>query len=139
VNDVHRNDRCCHCRAAMGWGPRVALLVAVTGCSPVWSRVTTPGPLTPSGNQRVQVWSRRDGVHYWYRVAIGRDSISGVPYKAGSDLGGPAAPRPVPGDTSRLGLPLADVDSIRLGSANPANFALAAVAVIVLAWNFGIR
>ena len=101
----------------------VVWVVLVGGCMPppVWKTLTpTPVALTPDRNQRVQIWTHGDGVHYWYAVVINADSIEGIPYQTGGDQGAHGFhPRPYPRDTLPHSIPRTAVDSIRLAFTSP--------------------
>jgi len=100
----------------------LVLLLVLTGCMrPVWTRITpVPVPYTLQRDKRVQVWVHHGSVHYWHAVIISQDSVSGIPYQVRADLAS-GRPRLIDGDTTRYGLPLAEVDSIRLGRYNRGN------------------
>ena len=80
-----------------------ALALSTTACGAGWHQPVylTPGSW-PTG-QQVQVWSERQALR-WHAVVVRQDSISGVPF-----LTAPAC------DSCRRTLPLAVVDSIRVG------------------------
>ena len=108
----------------------VASLLLTAACSPVWHRLATPRPLTPDRTKRVQVWSHGSHVDHWYAVIVSSDSITGIPYDTSPEASFSPLdpPRPEPGCKGcRRSLPLADVDSIRLGSVNPAFYGFAVV------------
>ncbi len=73
------------------------------GCGAGWHQPPqlAPGPLPP--RQQVQVWV--DGrADRWHGVVVGRDSMSGIPFV-----------RSLTCDTCRRAVPLASVDSVRVG------------------------
>jgi len=82
----------------------VALVLGTSGCGAGWRQPpqVSPGPWPK--RQQVQVWA--DGqARQWHGVVVTRDSISGVPF-----VRDPAC------DSCRVALPLASVDSVRVGS-----------------------
>ncbi len=86
---------------------RAVLLLALpplNGCGAGWRRVDCDAP--PAGlpaRQQVQVWSAGRATR-WHAVRIASDTISGVPFI-----------QPTSCDTCRASLPLAAVDSVRIG------------------------
>jgi hypothetical protein len=81
----------------------VLLELSAVGCGAGWRRPAqlAPGPWAP--RQQVQVWSEGQAVR-WHAVVVGADSISGAPFL-----------QPPECDSCRLALPLARVDSVRVG------------------------
>ena len=81
----------------------VALASVAAGCATDWrwQPLTQPTPIEP--DNRVWIWSGGT-IDKWRAVVFTHDSVSGIPY----DL---ALRR----DSCRLGLPLTQVDSMRLG------------------------
>ena len=80
-----------------------ALGLSTAACGAGWHQPAhlTPGPWPI--RQQVQVWSERQALR-WHAVVVLQDSISGVPF-----LAAPAC------DSCRRTLPLAVVDSVRVG------------------------
>ena len=82
----------------------VLLLTACAGGLAGWRRA--PSPLRPSfaPRQQVQIWQREHSL-LWHGLEIQGDTLLGIPYH-----------RPLACDSCRQRLPLAEVDSLRLGS-----------------------
>ena len=80
-----------------------ALGLSTAACGAGWHQPAhlTPGPW-PTG-QQVQVWIEQQALR-WHAVVVRQDSISGVPF-----LKAPAC------DSCRRTLPVAGVDSVRIG------------------------
>jgi hypothetical protein len=82
---------------------KLFLLLLTAGCGSGWRRVD-PAPATLRPRQQVQVWS---GGHarVLHAVIRDRDSLSGVPFQL-----------PPGCDSCRITLPLATIDSLRVGN-----------------------
>lgn len=82
----------------------VLLGLSTLGCGAGWHQPAqlAPGALKP--RQQVQVWSGGRAVR-WHGVVVRTDSVSGVPYS-----------KPLPCDSCRRAIPLASVDSVRVGN-----------------------
>jgi len=107
------------------------LLVAVSACGPTWSRVPVP-PQTPvAAYAAVQVWSHGKAT-YLADSRITKDAVTGVP---ANSHGSPV--NDCMSEACRVAIALADVDSIRMGSATRTQVLHAAMAlglvVVVLA------
>jgi hypothetical protein len=81
----------------------LVVALAASACSAGWRRPLHFPPEALPPRQQVQVWQRGAAVR-WHAVRITNDSVSGVPYLRGLEC-----------DSCRAALPLAGVDSIRLG------------------------
>jgi hypothetical protein len=79
------------------------LTLTLSGCGAGWHRVE-PQADTISARQQVQVW-HEDRFERWHALRLSHDTISGVPYFRGIGC-----------DSCRLGIPRADVDSLRYGN-----------------------
>lgn len=77
--------------------------VLVAACGAGWHRPAQLEPGAWAPRQQVEVWSG-GSARRWHAVTVGPDSISGVSF-----LQPPAC------DSCRIALPLAAVDSVRLG------------------------
>jgi hypothetical protein len=94
-------------------------VLLVTGCGANhtfnWHATSLLEPHPIATNQDVQVWTHGHAL-YWQQVLIGNDSISGVPTTSKDHWGwGGYTERDKNGcKTCRRGLPLSEVDSIRL-------------------------
>jgi len=82
----------------------LSLLILASGCSAGWKRVHPPGPMTYSKRQQVQVWHGTEAV-VLHAVAVDSATLSGVPFIEHPDC-----------DSCRIRLPIASVDSVRLGN-----------------------
>jgi hypothetical protein len=80
-----------------------ALALTTAACGAGWHQPArlTPGPWPI--RQQVQVWSERQALR-WHAVVVRQDSISGVPFLTAHAC-----------DSCRRTLPLAVVDSVRVG------------------------
>jgi len=81
----------------------VLLAACVSGCAG-WTRVESLEPDSLPPGQDVQVWTGRKA-RVLHGVTIGQDSIRGIPFQL-----------PLSCDTCRVAVPLAAVDSVRVGS-----------------------
>ena len=89
----------------------------LTGCAgglAGWRRAPTPLPPCVAPRQQVQIWPRGHNI-LWHGVEIRGDTLLGTPYH-----------RPLACDSCRQRLPLAAVDSIRLGSLEQVGWVVAA-------------
>lgn len=119
-------------RGRLPWAAAATFLLS--GCAgglAGWNRVPPPLPAAFETRQQVQVWQGSRNT-IWHGVQIRADTISGIPYH-----------RPLESDSSRRHLPLATVDSVRLGSlqrvgalvaASPWLIAAALLVYFRLAW-----
>ncbi len=76
----------------------------VQSCSTGWRRVNPPPGVQWPAQQRAQVWRGGQSVQ-WHSVRVSRDSISGVPFV-----------QPPSCDSCRVGVALAEVDSVCAGA-----------------------
>ena len=107
------------------------LLFAISGCGPTWRRVPV-SPETPGvAYAAVQVW-RHGKATYLADSRITKDAVTGVP---ANSHGSPA--NDCLSEACRIAISLADVDSVRMGSATRTQALHAALAlglvVVVLA------
>ena len=91
--------------------PRLALVLLAAGCAwpQKWNRLSVPGPAalpdTLPRNEVVQIWTSGSGhPQDWWGVIISHDSVTGTP-----NTRHPCC---------RIGVPLTNVDSTRVGSDN---------------------
>ncbi len=102
--------------------PRPALALCallIFGCT-TWSRRGIPPTAPIHARQQVKVWT--DSARFeWHAVHMSGDSISGIPYW-----------RPLTCDSCRVWLPLAEVDSIRLGDRESLGILIGAAPFVAL-------
>ena len=79
------------------------LLLLTAGCGAGWRRID-PAPATLPPRQQVQVWSDGHALVF-HAVTRTQDSLSGVPFQLPPDC-----------DSCRVTLPLASIDSLRVGN-----------------------
>lgn len=95
-------------------GVATLLLNGCAGGLAGWHRASGPLPPTFPPRQQLQVW--RGGQHtLWHGVQVQADTISGIPFHRGLEC-----------DTCRQRLPLAGIDSVRLGSLERVGWIVAA-------------
>lgn len=82
----------------------VLMAIITTGCGAGWKQREYMAPGTWPPRQQVQVWSGDSAIR-WHEVVIRSDSITGSPFR-----------RPLHCDSCRVSLPLAGVDSVRVGN-----------------------
>lgn len=82
----------------------LSLLILASGCSAGWRRMQPPGPRIYDKRQQVQVWRGTETV-VLHAVVVDSASLSGVPFIEHPDC-----------DSCRMSLPIASVDSVRLGN-----------------------
>lgn len=95
----------------------LSAMLVVSGCSGGWHRVEPIAPRTFGHRQQVQVWTNA-GSSVVHAVKLDAQSISGVPFTQHPDC-----------DSCRVAIPLATVDSVRLGNKEK-GFILAVGAVV---------
>jgi len=94
-----------------------AVVLLLTGCAgglAGWHRTPTPLPPCFAPRQQVQIW-QRDHNAIWHGVELRGDTLLGIPYF-----------RPLECDSCRQRLPMAAVDSVRLGSMEQVGWLVAA-------------
>jgi hypothetical protein len=99
------------------------LLSLLTGCAGGlggWRRAEPAQAQHYRPRQQVQVW-QDDRAVVWHGVRQARDSLSGIPYH-----------RPLECDSCRVSLPLAAVDSVRLGNLERSGIILGALPFVAL-------
>jgi hypothetical protein len=97
----------------------VLVLLATGGCGAGWRRSEPmPAGALPA-RQQVQVWTSGQAVRL-HGVTVGADSVSGVPFV-----------RPLSCDSCRVTIPLATVDSLRLGNPMDAFWGTTALAAVI--------
>ena len=102
----------------------LVLWLAVSACGPTWHRVET----SSGAYAALQIW-RHGRATYLADTRIGRDSITGVP---ATSHGSPS--NDCMSEGCRVAIALADVDSIRMGSATRTQtlHALMALALVAI-------
>ena len=79
-------------------------LCAAIGCFAGWRRVALPPDTALAPRQQVQLWQGRTS-RVLHAVRLKADSLYGIPFQ-----------RPPTCDTCTVALPLAEIDSLRLGN-----------------------
>ena len=112
-------------RVRPAW-PLLAAVLATTACGLSWQRVSLLPERYPGAYAAIQVW-RHGKVTYLADSRIGKDTVKGI---AANSHGSPL--NDCMSDECRVAIPLADVDSIRSGSATRAQtiHALMALALV---------
>ena len=86
--------------------PRTVLLVTtllVAGCGAGWHEIK-PSPTTVVPPRQQVLVYHAGALERWHAVRFGADSVSGIHWL-----------KPIEGDTGRVALPLASIDSLRAG------------------------
>ena len=104
-----------------GWGrmmpsvrkvwPLLAIALGTAGCGLSWRRVPLPPETYPAAYAAIEVW-RHGKPTYLADSRIGKDTVKGI---AANSHGSPL--NDCMSDECRVAIPMADVDSIRMGSA----------------------